>query len=113
METYQQLLDTHHSTLNAIKAKSRSASDEMVIAARRAEQALRYVITKLLICGKHGWRVLLALPLTAVCELSLWLVLSYASRVFLRVLQFFSLHKNQLVSSVLCVENFSNVVSSA
>ncbi|XP_031571059.1 endosome-associated-trafficking regulator 1-like isoform X3 [Actinia tenebrosa] len=41
MQTYQQLVDTHHSTLNAIKAKSRSASDEMVIAARRAEQALR------------------------------------------------------------------------
>jgi len=42
METYQQLLDTHHSTLTSIKAKSRAASDEMVLAARRAEQALRY-----------------------------------------------------------------------
>ncbi|XP_020900076.1 endosome-associated-trafficking regulator 1 isoform X2 [Exaiptasia diaphana] len=41
METYQELLDTHHSTLTSIKAKSRAASDEMILAARRAEQALR------------------------------------------------------------------------
>jgi hypothetical protein len=40
-----------------------------------------------------------------VCELSLLLLLSLASRVFLRVLWFSSLHKNQLVSWVLCVEN--------
>jgi hypothetical protein len=39
--------------------------------------------------GKHGWRVLFSSALAPI----------YASRVFL------GLHKNQLVSSVLCVEN--------
>ena len=34
------------------------------------------------------------------CDLSLWLILSLASRVFLRVLRFSSLDKNQLVSWV-------------
>ncbi|XP_032235973.1 endosome-associated-trafficking regulator 1 isoform X2 [Nematostella vectensis] len=41
MATYQQLLNTHHSTLNAVKEKSLSAADEMATTARRAEQALR------------------------------------------------------------------------
>jgi hypothetical protein len=43
--------------------------------------------------------------LCVMCELSLLLILSLASRGFLQVFWFSSLHKNQLVSWVLCVEN--------
>jgi hypothetical protein len=50
---------------------------------------------------------------TVICELSLLLILSFASRVFLRVLRFSSLYKNELVSwaSVVCRE-YLNVVRS-
>ena len=39
--TYNQLLDANHSTMTAVRDKSRAAADQMNAAAKNAEQAVR------------------------------------------------------------------------
>ena len=41
--TYNQLLDANHYTMTAVKEKSKAAADQMNIAAKNAEQAVRCV----------------------------------------------------------------------
>lgn len=43
--TYNQLLDANHYTMTAVKDKSKAAADQMNIAAKNAEQAVRQLLT--------------------------------------------------------------------
>lgn len=42
--TYNQLLDANHCTMTAVRDKSRAAADQMNVAAKNAEQAVRWIL---------------------------------------------------------------------